>query len=873
MLVRDGGPQGARAGWLFVAETCGWALVFAAAMLVGRLTRVEGSELALAWPAAGVSVAWFLRAQGAVRRSVAVATLIVVTAVVNQLTGVEAVGAWLFGPVNAVHGLVAVAVLTGFGGWRSARPVRSLRDMTVLLGASVASAVVSAVSGGLVAWARFGTGILDGVGLIGARNAISTFVVTGALLALADLRAPRSLPRMTGTVATVTILLSLVLVRLPWPVSYALIPPMILVAVRCGPSVAAVVAFVQGILVVTATRVGQGPFANAGSVEVRVIEAQGLILVLALVGAIVALALQERSEGLAASRRDRDRLRDHMDAALVADAHVHVGSAGEMHAVDANAALTVLTGRERDELVGSDPSTWLVPSSVPLFIDGVETLTSGGRGGWRAELQLNDDFGDAWVDVALSVVRPGAAVSALELNFQMIDITAQKLAEERLAQLALHDDLTGLPNRALWSDRLETALAAAARDQSLVGLLYVDIDHFKSINDNYGHAVGDEVLQAIARRLSSLVRLEDTVARIGGDEFVVLCPTLSAPADGTRLAARIQQAMLPPVQAGGRMLSPTVSVGVASAVGGDDPRIVLRRADTALYSAKAAGRARFEVYRPDLHAALERSAQVLDELELAQRNRDLRVHYQIIVDRRTRRPVALEALLRWQLPDGGIRLPDAFMEVLESSELIHEVGADVLRQACAGGAALLRQGHRLRMHVNVSAKELARPGLLASVTEALEVSGLPPEFLVLEITETRLVAVNGSLLRDLTALRELGVLVAVDDFGTGYSALTHLVELPVDILKLDRTFVAEVVGSPSARAVCSGVAAMASGINIEAIAEGVESEEQALVLDDLGYGQLQGYLFSTPAPMAEVVRELETGSLAPLPAADSGRPR
>lgn len=314
--------------------------------------------------------------------------------------------------------------------------------------------------------------------------------------------------------------------------------------------------------------------------------------------------------------------------------------------------------------------------------------------------------------------------------------------------------------------------------------------------------------------------------------------------------------MAAPVDVGFIQLAPTVSTGVTFASGDDDPRVVIRRADAALYSAKGAGRARFEVYRPDLHAVLEQSARVLVDLERAHRDGELKVHYQVIVDGRSGRPVAMEALLRWERPGRAIVLPDAFLEVLEGSDLIHGVGEQVLRQACDDAAELLVRGHRLAVHVNVSARELARPSLRANVRRALQESGLPPELLVLEITETRLVTVNGSLLRDLLALRELGVRIAVDDFGTGYSALTHLVDLPVDIIKLDRGFVAEMVDSPSARAVSTGVSAMASGLGITAVAEGVESKAQAGLLVAMGYDHLQGYLFNRPRSMAELLVDL-----------------
>ncbi len=866
-LVTRGAARGVRVARRRVLETAGFAALYAVAMYAGRETHLPPSQLALAWPAAGVVIVWLLSCPTGTSRVVAIGVITVVSGLINQATGVESVGGWLFGLVNASTGLVGAWVLRRRRRWIRPRAVESVGDLGDIGLASVAGAAVSAVSGGVVAWTRFGTDLWDGMALIGFRNALSAFIVVVVLLAAPELRRrPGGLTLRSAGWAAGALLVSSALMESSWPVAFTLVPPLLVVAMRCGYAVTALVVGLQGVAVVAATVAGRGPFSVVAAPEQRVVLAQVLILVLALVGLVVAIAERDRTRALVASQRDRDRLRDHMDAALVANAHLALGRTGEVFVIDANTALCSLTGRHREDLAGGDPAWWLAPSSVRSLADGVDSLVAGRSCTWRDRLEFAASYGGAIVDAALSVVPTGTDSAEVELNLQMIDITAQTQAETRLAELALHDELTGLPNRALWADRLQLALSEASRTRELVGVLYVDVDHFKQVNDTHGHDVGDELLREIARRLSSIVRPHDTVARIGGDEFVVLCPSLPSREDGTRLAARIQQVMAAPVDVGFLQLAPTVSTGVTFATGDDDPRVIIRRADTALYAAKGAGRGRFEVYRPDLHAALERSARTLVDLERAYRDGELKVHYQVIVDGTSRRPVALEALLRWERPGGGILLPDAFLEVLEGSDLIHGVGEQVLARACADGAELLLRGHGLAVHVNVSARELSRPGLLAGVRRALGDSGLPAELLVLEITETRLVTVNGSLLRDLLALRELGVRVAVDDFGTGYSALTHLVDLPVDMIKLDKGFVAEMADSPSARAVSTGVSAMAAGLGIMAVAEGVETEAQADLLVSMGYAHLQGYLFSRPRSMPDLLVELH-GSEGLAPAA------
>lgn len=851
--------------------TIGFAVLYAVAMYAGRETHVPPSQLALAWPAAGVVIVWFLACTRTAGVLVATAIVTVISGLMNQVTGVEPVGGWLFGLVNVSTGLVGAWVLRRTGRWAGPRGVRSAADLRDLGLASVAGAAVSAVSGGVVAWTRFGNDLWDGMALIGFRNGLSAFVVVVVLLAVPELgrRTGGSGPR-TVLWAAGALVLSTLLMESSWPVGFTMIPPLLVIAMRCGYAVTAVVGGLQGVIIVTATVAGRGPFAAVAQPQDRVVLAQVLILVLMLVGVVVAMAEQDRAQALRDSRRDRDRLRDHMDAALVANAHLAVGTTGEPVVVDANAALCALTRRYRDVLVGVGPVAWLAPGSVAALSEGVADLVGGRARSWRGRLELDEAHGGAVVDAALSVVTTRAEHGALELNLQMIDITAQAHAEKRLADLALHDELTGLPNRALWADRLRMALSEASRSGDLVGVLYVDVDHFKAVNDTHGHDVGDELLREIARRLSSIVRPHDTVARIGGDEFVVLCPSLGSQEDGTRLAARIQQVMAAPVDVGFIQLAPTVSIGVTFATGEDDPRIVIRRADSALYTAKGRGRSRFEVYHADLHEVLEESARVLVDLERAHRRGDLKVHYQTIVEGRTGRPLAIEALLRWERSDGVVVLPDGFLDVLEGSDLIHGVGEEVLRQACRDGAELRLRGLPLAVHVNVSARELSRPGLVTRVRRALDESRLPPDLLVLEITETRLVTVNGSLLRDLLALRELGVRIAVDDFGTGYSALTHLVDLPVDLIKLDRGFVAEMVGSPTARAITAGVSAMAAGIGITAVAEGVETYEQADLLLATGYEHLQGYLFSRPRSMVDLLEELSRRTLLE-PAAEGVR--
>lgn len=855
--VTDSVAEGRRGrGQDLVVSTVLFAALYAVAMYAGRATHLPPSQLSLAWPAAGVAVVWFLQLRRTRERLLALGAITLVSGLINASTGVEPLGGWLFGPVNASQGWVGAAVLVALRDRGRAQPTASFRNILALGAASVAGAAVSALTGGVVASWRFGAELWEGIWLIGFRNALSAFVVTAALLAVPRLRRVGRLDPIGATALVLALVMTVGLMAVSWPLAFAVVPPLLLVALRCGTEITAVTVALQGVIVVAATHAGIGPFAELETVRSQVLIAQLFVLVLAVLGLVVAVQERSREDALRQARHYGDRLRHHMEAALVAAGHLVVDQRGRVHTDAVNAALEALTERSRSDLVGTDPATWMTPDDVAVLREGIGALADGPDIGWRGQLLLAPEWGGAWVDVALALVDRDRDGGATWLKLQMVDITAQKEAEGLLAHAALHDELTGLANRTLWADRLDRAVLEIQRSGSLAGVMYVDIDHFKQINDTYGHPVGDEVLKEVARRIGALVRPGDTVARIGGDELVVLCPDLATERDGHALAERIQRSLQAPVVAGDRLVAVTASIGVAFASAEDiDPRLLLRHADIALYTAKERGRARFEIYTPALHAGVERSARLLLDLERGHRAGELSMVYQPIVDADTGQIVALEALLRWNHPERGCLRPGDFLDVLENSELVHRVGDEALRRACRDSAELVRRGWPTTMHVNVSAKELAKNGLVERVRQALEDADLPADLLVLEITETRLVAVNGSLVRDLFALRDLGVRIAADDFGTGFSTLTHLVDLPVDIVKLDGSFVADIGTSRSARSVSSGIRAMAEGLEIEAVAEGVETAEQVRILRGLGYHLLQGYHLGRPRGIEEIIDE------------------
>jgi diguanylate cyclase (GGDEF)-like protein/PAS domain S-box-containing protein len=438
----------------------------------------------------------------------------------------------------------------------------------------------------------------------------------------------------------------------------------------------------------------------------------------------------------------------------------------------------------------------------------------------------------------------------------LAEAIVRQSAESKVRHQALHDPLTGLPNRSLLLDRLDHWAHRAERDRSTAAVLFVDLDNFKVINDALGHDHGDRLLCAVADRLQQVLRPSDTIARVGGDEFVVFCEDIPSEHEALQMVDRLVRALDAPFDLGGQPQHATASVGIALGDGALEPEVLIRNADVAMYRAKERGRARYELFDDEMR---ERSVSWLEtegELRCALERGELHNVYQPIVSPRDGSIVGFEALVRWHHPTRGVVSPAEFIPVAEQSGLIVPLGRMVLERACAEAVRWNRDRasagrEPLRVAVNFSPRQLSHPRAFETIFETLDRAGLEPGLLCVEITESALVEDAAATAAILDRLKELGVRLALDDFGTGYSSLTYVRRFPIDTLKIDRSFIDGIVGSSEDEAIVTAVLSMGRALGVHVVAEGVETEEQASRLRTLGCMLAQGYLFSRPvAPEA-----------------------
>jgi len=526
-------------------------------------------------------------------------------------------------------------------------------------------------------------------------------------------------------------------------------------------------------------------------------------------------------------------------------------------------ALHAVFGYDFGDIVGTKLVALVHPDDAERVKE--EVAENVAHGGSRV-IECRYRHGDGrWMHVEAVLTNHLAHPSIEGLVFNTRDVSERKTLERQLTHQAFHDPLTGLANRALFRDRVHHALQLRARSHQSLGVLFLDLDGFKAVNDSLGHSAGDALLRAVSGRLGSVVRAGDTVARLGGDEFAVLLEDLDGAHVAQQVAARFLEELNTSFPLDGHEVFVGASVGLALAGADDDADEVLRNADLAMYRAKTNGKNRCEVFEPQMHAAALERMEIEGDLRHAVVRDELRLHYQPVVDLRDGSLVGVEALLRWEHPTRGLVSPLEFITVAEESGLIVPIGRWVLTEACRQVARWEREtGTPLRLSVNISARQLQAPRLAEHVAKTLRSTGLKPSDLVLEITESMLVDDADRTIAKLHLLREIGVRLAIDDFGTGYSSLNYLRRLPVDVLKIDRSFVKGIGSEAELTSLTGAIVGIGRDLGLETVAEGIEEPGQLDALREMGCHYGQGFLYSRPLPPADLADVVARGSvLAP----------
>ncbi len=607
-----------------------------------------------------------------------------------------------------------------------------------------------------------------------------------------------------------------------------------------------------------------GFLAITSRTQVWILLGAGAVAAFALYAALRAL-VRARASALESARR-ADSRRAAVDRRFRASFELAPIGMAELDAsgrlVEVNSALCRQTGHHREAILGRPLSSLVHEADREAHVARVQSLLDGTADAAQGEHRYQHPDGtDIWVHESISVISADPE-GGRSLLIQSQDITAQRRAAWELAQQALHDDLTGLPNRALFLNRLRHALVRANRQKTRVAVMFIDLDRFKVINDSLGHDVGDDFLIQIAARIGTAVRSSDTVARFGGDEFVVLCESVSGESEASATAERIQAVLAKPLVVGTTETYTSASIGITLSQPGDESAdALLRDADAAMYRAKDAGRNRTEIFDHSMRSNMVARMEIESQLRGALDSGEIVMHYQAIVDPDTHLPAGYEALIRWNHPEKGLLGPAAFLPVAEEAGLIHLIDSFALRSTCRQIAKWVREypaARNLYVATNWSARHLGR--FVEQVDQVLAETRINPHQLMIEVTEGFLLEDSDASLRALQQLKQMGVQIAIDDFGTGYSSLSYLTRFAVDYLKIDQSFVSKLPEDGASAAVIGAIADMAARLGIKLVAEGVETEEQIEMLAALGAPRLQGYRFAKPRPAADIERHLAVRS-------------
>lgn len=512
-----------------------------------------------------------------------------------------------------------------------------------------------------------------------------------------------------------------------------------------------------------------------------------------------------------------------------------------------------ITGYSEKEVLGRNPSMLGSGQSTRSFFRNL-WATLDETGTWQGEMpnrRKNGEFYPAWFSISQVRDSQGKPENHIAI---FSDITNRKQQEAQIEYLAYHDALTGLPNRRLLSDRLAMAISQSDREDNTLALLFIDLDRFKNINDSLGHHMGDELLRQVGTRLVASVRAGDTVSRLGGDEFVVLCPGCGSAKDVSSMCEMLIRKMSAPYQVESQELHITPSIGIALFPDdGEDVNTLIKNADAAMYQAKDSGRSTFQFYMRDLNEKTLERLQLETRLRKAIDSGEFVLYYQPKIDAQTRLFKGVEALIRWQDPLHGLIPPVKFIPLAEETGLIQQIGDWVLQESCQQIRRWQEQGlGEIQVAVNVSGRQFRLLDLAEKIPDILKGCGVSASLIELELTESMLMKNSEKSVHMLKSLKKLGFSVAVDDFGTGFSSLNYLRHFPVDILKIDQSFVREMMDDPATLAIVESIIALANALGMKTVAEGVETAQQRAMLQAKGCHILQGYLISRPMPAGDL---------------------
>ncbi|MCL3863248.1 EAL domain-containing protein [Actinotalea sp. K2] len=820
------------------------------------------------WPAAGVAVGVLVLAPR--DRWVRIVLAITVGTTLANLSGGRTVPVAVgFGLSNALEAWVVTWwLLRG----RPRATLVTLEDFARLVSATLVGGVVMGLGAGLTV--ALGT---DGSFVTAARTVMTSHGAAILLIAPLFLGARTTRGQGRAAEATAQWLVTLAVVAIVFhpaqrlPLTFALIPFLVWGALRLGTRTVAAQMVLVAVVITAVTRGGGGPFGSRADVgpSLAVTLTQAFLVTCLLVLLPLALTVSQRRADLervgASERLFRQGFSEALLGMLLLRRTTRWDGTPDLEVVELNAVAARILLSSAGDLIGSSWTSCLHEVDRAAVGHALRAVSRGELQGWHGEVALGTGDGSRWVEIALSPLSTEAGDGMYVA--QMVDVTARRAAEDRLTAQALQDSLTGLANRTLLRDRIDLGLRTLARDEG-VAVLFCDLDDFKRVNDSTGHAGGDALLVEVADRLRGMLRPDDVAARVGGDEFVLLRPHARGPAEAEELAGAVLDALGVPFAVGGQTFTLGASIGIAWGTAGATPDDLLRDADSAMYAAKTEGKRRAVVFSDKHRARVLRAVRVEAELREAVDRDELLVYLQPVVDLRDGRTVAAEALLRWRHPERGVLGPHEFLDVAESAGLMPQIGTWVLERSCELAARWPAVGGGLppAVHVNVSARQLDVPDFVETVRAVVARTGIDPGRLVLEFTETQLDEVSEALLGDLRELRDEGIGLAADDYGTGYSPLTRIIELPISMVKIDRRFVSEMLVDVRSRAIVTTLVRLSQSLDLDLVAEGVETLEQAEALRELGCTLGQGYLWSRPVPSRQFQQGLETAR------ARSGRP-